>query len=216
MFITVLLVCINIHYFWTYELVSEVFVELESSEVRCTYANGNQQSEFLQQQLLPIVGMAVGEVLPAAYLIVCSVLMFRSYVRQRRGGEASAGRLWCRRYLIDPDAVEDLVVTFLALCLLCLVLTLPSFVRIVFVFVVEKYNLIETSTGEFLAKDTLAQTVVDCCVYAFCSSKIVVYFSTSKRFRKECRRMLLSRRSVRERKEVSRDLSLSVVAYDQT
>ena len=197
LFMTVILVCVNMHYFWSFDLVS--VDGTPTGKLYCTFVkDSDQQSVFFQGNIWPLLDLFVAEVLPFVIVIVASVTTLATVARGEHRGNA-AYRRWSQRYLIDPTAVEQLVVTFTAVGVACLVLTFPKFVFVVVKYVVEKYHLYEDfdlldeeqvrHCHEHEGRQNLANAVCNNAEYCFLSFKFFVYVALSARFRVEMRQI---------------------------
>ena len=181
--LTVLLVCVNIHYFWSYKLN-----ELKDSEHHngflCTFAkHGHQYSEEFQEIIWPILDLLIGEVVPYCVVIACGSIMFVQMVKGKHKGDKQHQQ-WRKRYQLNSGAMDELKVTVLVVCVFYLLLTMPKFAYIVSRYVIEKYELIEYSF-QFDAQQLLAHAVCSTLEYCFLSFKFVIYLSTSTMFRRE-------------------------------
>ena len=181
--LTVLLVCVNIHYFWSFELV-QIQDIAQPHGFFCTFSkHGHQYSEGFQEVIWPIMDLLVSEVLPYTVVIVSGVTMMTRMAKGQHKGDKKHQE-WRARYLINPDAMDQLKLTFLIVCLLYLVLTLPKFAYVIFQYLVDKHELIEYSF-EFDAQQVLAHAICTMLEYMFFSMKFFIYFATSMKFRLE-------------------------------
>lgn len=111
MLMTSLLICVNIHFFWSFDRVSESFEPGGPRIVACTFTqNEHRQSVFFQMIVWPALDKAVAELLPIGSLVVCDVAMIAFVCRGRHRGTA-AYRRWRQRYTLEPLGVEQLVFT---------------------------------------------------------------------------------------------------------
>ena len=90
--LTVLLVCVNMHFFWSYELVP--LEDLHIPELFCTFAKyGHQHSEEFQNIIWPMLDIIISDVLPYLIVIVCCFVMTVQICRGRHMGH-KAFRDW--------------------------------------------------------------------------------------------------------------------------
>ena len=181
--LTVLLVCVNLHYFWSFELVPLKNLSLPPG-LFCTFAkHGHQHSEEFQEIIWPVLDLLVAEVIPYVTVIICCVIMVIQMVRGKHKGD-EYHRQWQAKYTLDSLAIDQLKVTFLIVCICYVLLTLPHFGYVLFKYLVEKHQLLESSF-QLQAQEELAQAVCSTIEWFFLSSKFFLYLATSKRFRSE-------------------------------
>lgn len=85
--LTVLLVCVNLHYFWSFELVPLTDFSLPPG-LFCTFVkHGHQHSEEFQEIIWPIMDLLVAEVLPYVAIISCSIIMLVQIARGKHRGD---------------------------------------------------------------------------------------------------------------------------------
>ena len=181
--LTVLLICINIHYFWSFKLVD--FKELERENgLSCTFnKHGHQYSEGFQEIVWPIMDLLIAEVIPYCVVIVCGTTMLLQIATGKHRGQKSHQE-WRERYQLNPVAMDELKVTILIICIFFLLLTIPKFSYLLFRYIVEHYDVIEYSF-EFEAQQTLAHVICSTLEYSFLSCKFLIYIATSWMFRQE-------------------------------
>ena len=186
--LTVLLVCINVHYFWSFQLVKVTEVSLPGG-LMCTFSKYSQQySEEFQTIIWPLIDLLVAEVLPNIVIVVCSGSMLVLTVRGRHRGSASHQR-WRSRYTIDPHALDHLKLTFLLVCVCHVILTVPNFIFDIFRYMMEKSSMnAYDPTNE--AKVELARSVCSMLQYIFLSCKFFLYLASCRKFRHEVFRLL--------------------------
>ena len=182
--LTVLLVCINIHYFWSFELI--FLKELgDPNAYYCTFAkHGHQQSELFQNVIWPILDLLVAEIIPYCLVIVCGAFMIAQIYKGKHHGNA-AHQAWRERYQLNPAAMDQLKVTLLIVCIHFIVLTLPKFTYVIYQYIVDRHSLVEYSF-QLEAQQMLANAICATLEHLFLSGKFVIYFSSSLQFRKEC------------------------------
>ena len=189
--LTVILVCVNIHYFWSFELI---FVkELhDPNAFFCTFAkHGHQQSEFFQIAIWPVLDLLIAEILPFIIVIICGTIMLVQIVKGKHRGDLEHQQ-WRLRYKLNSYAIDQLQITILTVIIHFLILTLPKFIYVIFNYIVNKYALIDYSF-ELEAKQMLANAICAALEHLFLSGKFVLYFCSSSKFRKECKRIIWCR-----------------------
>ena len=171
---TSLVICINMHYFWSFELVSETGHPM----VVCTFAkNDLRQSVYFQMTIWPVLNNAVADAIPSVLIIICTVAMAASVAVGRHRGSV-AYRHWRQRYIIEPDGVEQLVWLYLAAGVMFICLLLPKLV-----FELSQYFIDQAQMQS--AVMTWMSDVSDTFEYGWLSLKAIVYVISSERFRRE-------------------------------
>ena len=96
---------------------------------------------------------------------------------------------WQAKFTLDSAAIEQLKVTFLIVCVFYILLTLPKFGYMLFKYLVDRHEVLAFS-HELEAKQMLAHAVCASLEYIFLSTKFFIYFASSRRFRREFKRVL--------------------------
>ena len=179
--LTVLLVCVNIHYFWSFELI----LIQEAGQYFCTFAkHGHGHSELFQEVIWPVLDILVSEILPLFTIITCVCFMSREIYRGRHRGD-SEHQIWRRRYQLHPAAMDQIKVCILVVCIHFVLLTLPKFLYVILNHFIDRYNLVEFSF-QLEAQQMLAKCICDTLEFIFLSTKFVLYFCSSTHFREQC------------------------------
>ena len=190
--LTVLLVCVNIHYFWSFRLQnpSEKKTLHSGGSLTCNFdEHGSQHSEEFQRIIWPLLEGLFTEIIP--YIIVgcgCSVVLF-SCIRGTHLGPAGY-QAWQRKYLLDPDTLTHLKITIAVLGILYVLLTCPKFVFLVIRFLVENDHIsVEYVVWEkyFNPVHTWTNTLE----YVYHSAKVLLYLSSCRHFRDNFKQVFL-------------------------
>jgi len=192
MLLTSILICVSVHYFWSFDRVSEALIPGEPPVMHCTFTqNDLRQSVFFQETVWPALNKAVSEIVPLGAIITCSVIMVVCLGLGRHRGTA-AYRRWRERYMLEPCGVEQLVWMCLNVCLVTICLTVPlTVVGTVRDIVNSSAN--NSSISEVIAfEERMALYEYVCTQAQYCcfSLKIFVYVASSSRFRYELRSTL--------------------------
>ena len=178
--LTVLLVCVNVHYFWSFEVTQE------SGGLECTFSRYSRQySEEFQTVIWPLIDLMVGELLPNVIIIICGVGMMVLTIRGNHRGSESHQR-WRSRYTMDPHALDHLKRTFLLVCVFHVTLTMPNFAFIIFRYTMEQKGPYYDDES----KVELASAVCSMLQYIFLSCKVFLYMSSCPKFRTEIYRLM--------------------------
>jgi hypothetical protein len=188
MLMSSLVICVNMHYFWSFELI--VFSEPDMPRiVYCTFAkNEHRQSVYFQEVIWPVLNNAVGDVIPTILIVACTAAMAVSIASGRHRGSA-AYRQWRERYIIEPDGVEQLVWLLLAAAVMFIGLLLPKvFDEVSKYFADYLADLLSPMQAAWITEIGVTAE------YGWLSLKSVVYIAASARFRRELKRMFTMRR----------------------
>lgn len=194
--IIVLLVCVNAHCFWTFNLMKEK-AELPDSET-CTNLRQGQVNDEFRRVIWPIIDILVTDFFPYFTVFSCTVIMVTRRVRHRGPSHRDTLNIW-KSYQLDAPAAKDFQFTILVLCFVYLLLMITKFALDIFLFLVEPGSLeLVAYTLSFDAKILLAKSISAILHFSFLCCKFFVFIITSKRFREELR-MLFTCRSCRRR-----------------
>ena len=195
--ITVLLIWVNIHYFWSFERLPLKegkmtvgytcnFAAWLSSEGRV-----HQHSEEFQKIIWPILELLIGELIPLIVIMVCAVTMIVRLKNGKHKGDRHH-QSWRHKYMLNPGAHDDTYKMIMALCYTYLVFTVPKSAFTIFKYFGEtgkitsfKYDHIDVGSKIVLAQGLFS--IADGC---FCSLKFFVYYASSETFRKEAAYLL--------------------------
>lgn len=190
--LTVLLVCVNIHFFWSFELIHINDGPADNIyRDRCTFTrHGHQTSEVFQNYIWPITDTLITDGVPSILVTVCAVYMLVKISRgQHRGTERH--QAWRERYQLDPMALDQLKITILVVCVLFLPSSLPKMLVNLVTYLFEKeYINYGGDYMAFTAKRNMANSICANLEYAYLSLKIFIYLATSHRFRAEVRKLI--------------------------
>ena len=184
--LTVLLVTINLHYFWSFQLGKMPDIATLPGLVCDFPSYSAQHSEEFQQLIWPIIEITVSEILPRIIILTCAVVMTYKIIRGRHNGSPSHQQ-WQEKFTMDFQAIARLKIVILIIAYMFVFLTLPKFGHIIFRYLKEK-EIIDGLNGNGNSNETTEQLVDALCSnleYLFLSWKFVIYFLVSRRFRYE-------------------------------
>ncbi|KAK7505692.1 hypothetical protein BaRGS_00002963 [Batillaria attramentaria] len=186
--ITILLVCLNLHFFWTWSV---------PTDQGCRYTD-EFALEF-QNEIWPAITMMVKCVLPLLAAGICFSISVISLIRGGRAAHSSYEPI-LKKYFLDLQALKQLKHVALILTLLFLIVKTYELgmevlslleTRLVFVVPCEE-------VAQYKASKAIASVVRDAVFYTFASLKFFVYFAFCGRFREMCfaagQKMLCCRR----------------------
>lgn len=205
--LTVILVCMNVHFFWSYELVNtdEYNYNIPDQEgYMCTFnKHGHQYSEEFQMVIWPIMDLMLSEVLPLTIVSVCTVVMVVQILKGKHRGSMSH-QAWRKRYILDPKALDQLKVVFMFLGIFYPLLTLPKLGYTIFTYLQEMYSVMPY---EFTleSKRALAHATCASCEYFFFAFKFLLYVAVSQKFRQEFLSLFRCRHSKKQPNDIKKD-----------
>ena len=182
LFILLLLICVNAHYFWTYGLVQPY----PSSElIFCSFTSfGGDTSKSFRKGVWQSMDLVFSAFLPNALTFGCLLFLAVKRCCYRVDMFTTIEK---NHFIMDHQCLKNLSTATLVLAISNLVFTLPEISYNFFEFAMEKFIMQSTyyTTKEF-AQKALAQQL--CCVIRDCylSLKIVIYISCLKTFRNKC------------------------------
>jgi hypothetical protein len=181
--LTVVLVCVNAHFFWSFEITEIMETSKTPHSVTCNFDRYDRdKSEAFEQVVWPIVDAMVGDFVPGSVVLLCCVGMALLTSRGLHKGSASHQK-WRERYIMDPEAQDELKLVFLGVGIFYIVFTTPKLGFVLFRYVLEHRNTATGLEGALLTLSVLATMLL----YVEYSCKIAVYAAVSPRFRAEVR-----------------------------
>ena len=190
--LTVLLVCVNIHYFWSFRLQnpSERNTIKSGDSLTCNFdEHGSQHSEEFQRIIWPLLEGLLTEIIP--YIIIgggCSFVLF-SAIRGTHVGPSNY-RAWQTKYLLDPGTLTQLKITSAVLGILYILLTSPKFIFLVIRFLVENDH-VSVVYVEWEKYFNPIHTWTNTLEYFYHSAKILLYISACRSFRTDLKHVFL-------------------------
>lgn len=184
--ITVLLVCVNAHYFWTF---SQIKIEKGGQPVQIVCTNEkpgmNHHSENFRKIGWPVINILVSDFLPYFIIFSCTVIMLTKKLR-RRENSREIEAIW-KAYNLDAVAARQLLVTFISASIAYLLLLLPKLCCDIFHYLVSHDEGLGLVAFSFTldVKMRLTIAICDVLLYTFLSCKIFIYLATSRKFRQE-------------------------------
>ena len=126
----VILACLNIHFFWTFEVENvsgqtEAYVYFGNKQFRCNFVSkGFQFSEVFEGLVWPITDIVTAQITPLAIITVTSSL---AVYHMKFGSEStkSTQQAEHRKYLLYPNALRQLKMSFIVINLSYTILTIP-------------------------------------------------------------------------------------------
>ncbi|XP_046544180.1 uncharacterized protein LOC124254303 isoform X2 [Haliotis rubra] len=181
---TVLLLCLNMPYFWTYGLVK--YAETPDNVITvCVYIE--EFSEYFRDTIWPFINLAVGHIAPLLVVTACFFITISSYLKSD-----SACKVKLEKYFMDLKSLQQLKVTFIIICLFyVIVVTMKILLVIVNYLIAQNIIIIPCSLDSHVtAVMMLLGSLWDMLFYLFLSVKFFIYLATCKRFRCEIYQLL--------------------------
>ena len=185
--LTVILVTINIHYFWSFHL--EKFAETANLPGKVCYfpTYSNQHSEEFQKVIWPVLEVLVSEILPRTAVFGCAVIMAVKIAKGDYVG-SKEHQAWQAKFTLDSQAINQLKVLVMVVSFVYVFFTLPKFGYLIFKYLEENnvIDIVEDSEFEIsFLREALVHAIVSNLDYMYLALKFLVYFSVSRRFRRE-------------------------------
>ena len=185
--LTVIMSCLNIHYFWTFSVINlkELSTELDMPDLlMCSFVeHGVPFSKVFQEVAYPIIDVLVAQVFPFTLVtLFCSLSIY--YIKK---GPRLADMMedeWRKKYLLYPEGMNELKTAIIVIGFVSL-LSLPKLLIICF-----RQGALESMEAEF--KLDLAETITKMLEYIHLSAKFFILLCTCKHFRQELYRSLRS------------------------
>ena len=186
--IIVLLVCVNAHSFWTFNLNKEK-ADMPELEICSNFKQGQINEEF-RKIVWPIIDILVTHFFPFFTIFSCTVIIITRRVK-KLPPPASVVPIW-NNYPMDAAAAKQFQLTILVICLAYLILMISKFAIDIFLFLSDP-NSLDLIKYSFVleAKKLLAESICASLHYAFLCSKFFIFIITSRKFRDELRNILL-------------------------
>ena len=177
--LTVVLVSLNMHFFWSFELIKPDNGYMSAGTVCKLNVNAHRASELFGRYIWPAIDIVVTDVAPIAIVTVCSCIMLAQVARGRHHGNEEY-RAWRSRYQMEPQALDQLVMIILIVCVGFVPATLPK-------MVINTTSYVYELEGLFMdyGRIRLLNAVFTNVEYAFLSLKFFLYLALSARFRLE-------------------------------
>lgn len=174
--ITILLVCLNLNFFWTWGKIDSggcIYIEEFSTE--------------FMNVIWPSIVMGVEHVLPLLAATVCFFVTTISLLRSSRAQVSRYERV-LQNYFLDLQALQQLKHAALVVVLLFLVVKTftVSYEILNFLDIRGVLRVPCQQLGHFMAKKYLLSVLRDTVLYCYLSLKFCVYFGFCASFRKQC------------------------------
>lgn len=229
MLLTVILACINIHFFWTYEIVNfkkDFGPKMHSEDAfMCTFAKqGVPYNELFAHIIWPIIDISIGQLLPFVIIVLFTVLTAVRYASVGAGNSDSQSEQWRKKYLLYPNAMKQLKISVLTLCILY-VLTIPRLITTLCkkIWGIQDNDDLDDS-DDFHSKAIfdLMYWIFAYLEYIYLSLKFYILISTCRQFRAEffnlcghfCGNKNVKRRRTSDTVTFNRQASYSTCCYN--
>lgn len=186
--ITVLLICVNIQYFWTYGVIRG---DPKFHLALCTYIR--EWAEFFGGTIWPTINTTIGHLLPILVTLILCLIISLTYVRMvlspkfRRFQDARNEALY--QQMLDPIAFQEFQGTILAVGFAYLLLMSPQLCLFIYRYIL--FNCIQIEyTMKLDAQLQLFAAICHMLRYIFLSIKFAIYYISSRRFQREFRQIV--------------------------
>ena len=198
--LTVLLICVNVHYFWSLELISiKSHQNGYGEQFFCTFAkHGQILREEFTMSVWPVLDMMVADILPYTAVLLSTLLCVVNIIKNRKNTQLreESHQIWKSKFTLNANGIEQMKKVFISLFLLYILLTLPKLAILMYEFSNQDANY---SDLYFMIKMALAKCIGSTLFYIFLSCKVFLYCALSKRFRKEALSIITCKRFFRKK-----------------
>lgn len=171
LFISVMLITLNLHFFWTYGLIKpgedpsiNVFI--------CTYVN--ELSDSFRDYIWPILNVCMEDAIPLLIVFICIIICIPNLALKRETIEEQNKLL--EKYFLDVKALRELkIATFVT----CIFASLSIICNIILKALIYEVLTLEYNTT------LLTRSAVAIVSYICMSQKFWIYYISCERFRKD-------------------------------
>ncbi|KAL4235188.1 hypothetical protein ACF0H5_006826 [Mactra antiquata] len=176
LFISVLLISLNLHFFWTFGLVKPGDDPAINSYL-CTYIN--ELSDRFRDSIWPIIQLCIQQAIPLAIISLCIVLSASSVFSSQQFGEEK----YLEKYFLDVKSLQELKRATLITCIFTIISIISEMVR-----QGVQFGLIEMEFTPSL----LTLTVMISLSYFIMSHKFLIFYICCVKFRYDVKHIILS------------------------
>ena len=180
--LVVLLCCVNVHYFWSYDIIELGDEEglMMGTPVMCSFARyGHVQSQEFVEFVWPILSLLVAEVLPTITVTICTFLTLSAMCRGTHHGTPTYRR-WQAKYILDPQAVQTIKYMLATIGVCYTITNVPTLAMHAMQYLQQPMTMENQRSSAII----LGMASIRIIGYMFLSCKIVIYI-TCGRFRKD-------------------------------
>ena len=171
--LVVLLCCVNVHYFWSYDIIelSDEELMMMGVPVICSFARyGHVQSQEFVEFVWPILSLLVAEVLPTITVSICTIFSLVDMYRGSHYGTL-AYRRWQAKYVLDPKGIQTIKYMVVSIGICYMLVNVPTLAMHVMTYI--RYPVtIEQQRSPAMIMTTASIRIIN---YMFLSCKIVIY-----------------------------------------
>lgn len=173
--LAVLLIGINIHYFWTHGIVTMRGNPHPQGQV-CIYVN--EFSDIFRDQIWQYLDILIKDIIPV--LVICLLVIIMTMVLNTSAHHSKTMEPVLKKYYMDIESFQELRHVVIAVAVVFMICTLPRVGVAVFRHCVTTYGVM-TYTQSLSAKLMLADAVCKMLSYANHSLKLFVYIFFCRR-----------------------------------
>lgn len=171
LFICVLLISLNLHFFWTFGLIKPE-EDLFINGFYCTYIN--ELSDTFRDYIWPIISVCIEAAIPLLIIVVCIIMSIPSIVKRRKYVREQDKLL--EKYFLDVKTLQDLkVATFIT----CVATVLYIICNITYKALITDIFRMENEQAR------LTQTFLVILEYVIMSHKFWIYYISCEKFRQD-------------------------------
>ncbi|XP_060602889.1 uncharacterized protein LOC132755954 isoform X2 [Ruditapes philippinarum] len=168
LFISVLLISLNLHFFWTYGLIKPG-EEPNIKAFYCTYIN--ELSNSFRDYIWPIINVCIEDIIPLVINVVCITISIPSLAAKRESEEQNS---FLEKYFLDVKALRELKVATFIICIVTVLYLVSDLILKALI-----YQLLEMEYEQTM----ITKTFVVVFTYVILSHKFWIYYIYCEKFR---------------------------------
>lgn len=178
--LTVLLMSINLHFFWTHGLV---LPNHEVETTHCTYVN--ELSEDFQNIVWPLVDFLMTDVIPLIIVTICTCFTLATLIRRKKQKAKMEGLL--QKYFLDLEALSELKICMFIICCLFIIAEISRIIAQAIAYLTHRLQLFEISYPQ----SELLRTSLSTIQFIYISFKFIIFVFVCTKFRQIVKSFLL-------------------------
>lgn len=176
LFISVMLISLNLHFFWTYGLIKPG-QDPTIDAFYCTYIN--ELSNSFRDYIWPVINVCIEDIIPSLIIVICIIMSILSFV-QKRSYVGEQDKL-LEKYFLDVKALRELKIATFVTCIATVLYLLCNITLKALI-----YNILVMEYEETL----LTRTFIVILTYVILSHKFWIYYICCEKFRQDVKSIL--------------------------
>ncbi|XP_045193316.2 uncharacterized protein LOC123549354 isoform X2 [Mercenaria mercenaria] len=175
LFISVLLISINLHFFWTHGLIKPG-EDPSIKQFYCTYIN--ELSNSFRDYIWPIINLCIEDAIPLLVNVICITISIPSLAAKR---EPDAQQdTFLEKYFLDVKALCELKVAAFVTCIVTVLYLVSNIILKALI-----YELLEIEYEQSM----ITKTCVVVFTYVILSHKFWIFYISCEKFRQDVKEM---------------------------